>query len=108
GQQIERGGMRRRRPWIGLQGFVDVEYPDRQATTREQPSAQQADRPASGNQYPPFVNHARKTAVYLFPRRQLSRLRFATTVLTLKVAKKSSRSITRLKIRSPDPKFAVS
>ena len=50
--------------------------------------AQQADRPTSGNQYPPFVNHARKTAVYLFPRRQRSRLQFATTVLTLKVAKK--------------------
>src|SRR6185437_11006570 len=31
----------------------------------------------------------RKTAVHLFPRRQLSRLQFATTVLTLKVAKKA-------------------
>ena len=54
GQQIERGGMGRGRPWIRLQGFVDVEYPNRQTTTPEQPAAQQADRATSGNQYPPF------------------------------------------------------
>lgn len=57
GQQIERGGMGRGRPWIRLQSFVDVEYSNREATTPEQPAAQQADRPTSGNQYPSFFRH---------------------------------------------------
>src|SRR5262245_2360132 len=70
GQQIERGGMGCGSPRIRLQGFVDVEQPNRQTATSEQPSAQQADRATSGNQYPPFVkSHARKLLSYLFPRR---------------------------------------
>lgn len=83
GQQIERGGMGRGRPWIRLQSFVDVEYSNREATTPEQPAAQQADRPTSGNQYPSFFRHTR-TAVYC---RGSDPTTFrATTLLTSTVA----------------------
>ncbi len=41
GQQIERGGMGRGSPRIRLHGFVDVEQPNRQTATPEQPRAQQ-------------------------------------------------------------------
>jgi hypothetical protein len=90
GQQVERGRMSGGSPWIRLQGFVDVEKPDRQATASEQPRAQQADRAPSSNQYSPFIKHTRKNCC-LFISASAIRLQFATTVLKLKVAKKSRR-----------------
>src|SRR5262249_11931474 len=97
------GGWVRGRLGSRLQGFMDAEKPTRQPATPDQPGAKKADRAASNNQHPPFVKtHARKTTVYLFPRRQLSRLRFATTVLTLKVAKKGrSRRARRFELQTP-------
>ena len=91
--------MRGRRARIGLQGFVVVEQPDRQAAPPEQPRAQQADRPAAGNQYPPFVNHVRKTAVYLFPR--ASAIPTATRYNSSEIEGSKKRgSVTHLKIRN--------
>ena len=58
GQQIERGGMGRGRPWIRLQGFVDVEYPNRQTTTPEQPPHNKPTGP------PPAINTRRSSNPY--------------------------------------------
>src|SRR5262249_31443636 len=89
--------------WFGCEGLLAVNNTTRNTAPPEPPAPQKAHRPASKNHPPPFVkNHARKTTVYLFPRRQLSRLRFATTVLTLKVAKKGrSRRARRFELQNP-------